>query len=139
VRDDRVVQVDRKSQKIRNADGAREKFGVIPELIPDYLALVGDSADGYPGIASIGAMTAARLLGKHGPLERWPSEVLGDKRELALLFKTLATLRSDAPLFRDVDEIRWTGPTSAFAEYAARLGDARIVVRSQKAAALTTA
>src|SRR6202163_329570 len=77
VRDDRVVQVDRKSQKIRNAEGVREKFGVVPVLIPDFLALVGDAADGYPGIPGIGAKTAARLLNRHGPIESFPPDVLG--------------------------------------------------------------
>src|SRR5690348_9754060 len=103
VRDDRVVQVDRKTQQIRNADAVRAKFGVDPARIPDYLALVGDSADGYPGIPGIGAVTAARLINRHGTLEDFPPDVLGDRRELALLFKNLATLRTDAPLFRDVD------------------------------------
>jgi len=128
---DRVVQVDRKSGKIRDDNGVREKFGVPPSLIPDYLALVGDSADGYPGIAGIGAKTAARLLGKHGAIDDFPPEVLGDNRKAALLFKQLATLRTDAPLFRDVDEIRWRGPTKGFAALAERLGDARIVERSR--------
>jgi len=131
---DRVVQVDRKSRKIRNADGVRAKFGVTPVLIPDFLALVGDAADGYPGIPGIGAVTAARLLNQHGRIEDFPPTVLGDSRDLALLFKDLATLRTDAPLFRDVDELRWRGPTSAFAAYADRLGDARLLERGLKAA-----
>src|SRR5205807_1002899 len=105
VRGTRVVQVDRKTQKIRDADGVREKFGVEPALIPDYLALVGDSADGYPGIAGIGAVTAARLLNQYGPVEDFPATVLGDGRDRALLFKRLATLRTDAPLFRNVNEL----------------------------------
>ena len=87
VRGDRVVQVDRRSQKIRDAEGVREKFGVEPALIPDFLALVGDAADGYPGIPGIGAVTAARLLNRHGTIEDFPATVLGDKRDLALLFK----------------------------------------------------
>jgi 5'-3' exonuclease len=134
VRDDRVVQVDRKGQKIRNAAGVREKFGVEPMLIPDFLALVGDAADGYPGIPGIGAVTAARLLNQYGRIEDFPAHVLGDNRERALLFKKLATLRTDAPLFRDVDELRWRGPTSAFAAYVDRLGDARLLGRCLKAA-----
>jgi 5'-3' exonuclease len=129
VRDDRVVQVDRKSQKIRNADGVREKFGVAPEHIPDYLALVGDAADGYPGIPGIGAVTAARLIEKHGAIEAFPTTVLGDSRELALLFKRLATLRTDAPLFQDADELRWRGPIPAFEACVAQLGDARLLAR----------
>ena len=99
VRDDRVVQVDRKAKKIRDAEAVREKFGVEPRLIPDYLALVGDAADGYPGIPGIGAVGAARLLNRHGADRGVSAEVLGERRELALLFKRLATLRTDAPLF----------------------------------------
>ena len=133
VRGDRVVQVDRRSQKIRNADGVREKFGVDPTLIPDYLALVGDSADGYPGIPGIGRATAARLVTRYGVIEDFPPEVLGEHRELALLFKNLATLRTDAPLFRDVDELRWRGPGDAFAEQATRMGSDRLLARALKA------
>lgn len=133
VREDRVVQVDRKGQKIRNADGVREKFGVEPALIPDFLALVGDAADGYPGIAGIGRVTAARLLNRHGAIEDFPPPVLGEHRDLALLFKDLATLRTDAPLFGDVDELRWRGPTDTFAACSAQLGDARLLERCRKA------
>src|SRR5437870_2686967 len=129
VRGDRVVQVDRKTQKIRNAEGVREKFGVEPGLIPDFLALVGDAQDGYPGIPRIGAATAARLLNQHGAIEDFPAKVLGDHRERALLFKSLATLRTDAPLFRDVHELRWRGPTDAFAGWTERLGDVRLMAR----------
>ncbi len=130
VRGERVVQVDRRSQKIRDAAGVREKFGVEPSLIPDFLALVGDAADGYPGIAGIGAVSAARLLNQHGMIENFPAAVLGDKRELAWLFKNLATLRTDARLFRNVDELHWHGPTDAFAAWVERLGDARLLQRS---------
>ncbi len=133
VRGERVVQIDRRGKKIRTAEGVREKFGVPPALIPDFLALTGDSADGYPGIRGIGATTAARLLNRHGAIEGFPPAVLGSSHELALLFKTLATLRSDAPLFGDVDELRWRGPTGAFAPCAARLGDARLLERCLKA------
>jgi 5'-3' exonuclease len=133
VRGDLVVQADRRAQKIRNAEGVREKFGVEPVLIPDFLALVGDAADGYPGIPGIGKVTAARLLNRHGEIEGFPPAVLGDKRDLALLFKDLATLRTDAPLFRDVDELRWHGPTRAFAASTERLGDARLRDRGLKA------
>ena len=130
VRDDRVVQVDRRGKAIRNADAVRLKFGVAPALIPDYLALVGDAADGYPGIPGIGAMTAARLLNAHGAIENFPPAVLGANRELALLFKDLATLRTDVPLFEDVDELRWRGPTPEFANYADRIGATRLLERS---------
>ena len=107
---DRVVQVDRKSGQIRDADGVRARYGVAPAHIPDYLALVGDAADGFPGLPGWGPKTAARLIGRYGPLEEFPLEVLGDNRERALLFKKLATLRTDAPLFGDVEELRWRGP-----------------------------
>src|SRR3989449_6614205 len=133
VRDDRVVQVDRRGQKIRNAAGVREKFGVEPALIPDFLALVGDAQDGYPGIPGIGAVTAARLLNQYGTIEAFPPAVLGDSRDLALVFKNLATLRTDAALFRNVDELEWRGPTSAFPAYTERLGDARLLERGRKA------
>jgi len=129
VRGSRVVQIDRRTQKIRDAAGVREKFGVEPALIPDFLALVGDAADGYPGIPGIGAVSAARLLNKHGIIEDFPAAVLGDKRDLALLFKRLATLRTDARLFRDVDELRWRGPTDAFAACVERLGEPRLLQR----------
>jgi len=133
VRGDRVVQVDRRGNKIRDADGVREKFGVAPGLVPDFLALVGDAADGYPGIAGIGPATAARLLNRHGSIEDFPPEVLGSKREPALLFKKLATLITDARLFGNVDDLHWRGPTEAFAAMATRLGDARLLERALKA------
>jgi 5'-3' exonuclease len=133
VRADRVVQVDRKTKVIRDAEGVRAKFGVAPELIPDYLALVGDSADGYPGIAGIGAKGAAGLLNRHGRIEDFPAEVLGERRDLALLFKKLATLRTDAPLFASVEELRWRGPTRTFANLQQRLGDPRLLARVERA------
>jgi len=133
VRGNRVVQVDRRSQRIFDAEGVREKFGVEPVLIPDFLALVGDAADGYPGIPGIGAITAARLLNQYGTIEAFPPGILGESRDLALLFKDLATLRTDAPLFSDVDELRWRGPTGAFAANAEHLGDARLLARCLKA------
>lgn len=130
VRGDQVVQVDRRRQRILNADGVRAKFGVEPSLIPDFLALVGDAADGYPGIPRIGPSTAARLLNQHGMIENFPPAVLGEKRrDAALLFKALATLRIDAPLFRDVDTLRWRGPTDGFGAYSERLGDRRLLER----------
>jgi len=133
VRGDRVVQVIRRGQTVRNAEGVREKFGVPPALIPDLLALVGDAADGYPGIPGIGAVTAARLLNQYGAIEGFPSTVLGTDRDLALLFKVLATLRDDARLFDDVDELRWRGPTAAFAPYAQRIGADRVLERCLRA------
>jgi 5'-3' exonuclease len=135
VRDDRVVQIIRKGMQIRNAEGVRAKFGVEPALIPDLLALVGDAQDGYPGIRGIGRATAASLLNRHGPIESFPDSVLGANRERALLFKTLATLRTDAPLLVDVDELAWRGPTAAFAEWPEKMADARIQARTVKASA----
>ena len=132
VRGERIVQVDRKSKAIRDADGVRTKFGVPPELIPDYLALVGDSADGYPGIAGIGPKSAASILTRHGPIESFPPEVLGERRDLALLFKKLATLRTDARLFVDVDALRWHGPAADFASWSERVGDSRLLARVQR-------
>jgi 5'-3' exonuclease len=133
VRGDRVVQIDRKSKKIRDAAGVRQKFGVEPALIPDFLALVGDAADGYPGIPGIGSITAAQLLNRHGSIESFPPSVLGERRDTALLFKDLATLRTDAPLFHDVDELRWRGPTNAFASWTQRMEAPRLLERSLKA------
>ena len=133
VRGGRVVQVDRRAKQIRDADGVRQKFGVEPALIPDLLALVGDPQDGYPGIAGIGRSTAARLLNRYGPIEDFPPNVLGDQQDRALLFKHLATLRTDAPLFRDVDELEWRGPTSSFAGWTEAVGDARLLERGRKA------
>jgi len=132
VRGDRVVQMDRRAGKILDANGVRQKFGVEPSLIPDFLALVGDAADGYPGISGIGAVTAARLLNRHGAIEKFPPELLGERRELALLFKNLATLTTDAPLFRDVDELRWRGPTKAFASWTERMEVPRLLERCLK-------
>jgi 5'-3' exonuclease len=127
---DRVVQIDRRSGQIRDSEAVRVKYGVLPQFIPDYLALVGDAADGYPGIAGYGSKTAARLINRYGALEDFPAELLSnDNRELALLFKDLATLRTDAPLFTDIEELRWRGATSTFAAVAGRMDDARLSIR----------
>lgn len=130
VRGERVLQVDRRGNKIRTAQDVREKFGAGPELIPDYLALVGDAADGYPGIAGIGAVSAARLLNQYGPIEAFPAGVLGDQLEEALLFKRLATLRTDAKLFSDVEALRWQGPRPAFGKWAARIDAPQLLQRA---------
>ena len=135
VRGDRVVQIVRKGMQIRNADAVREKFGVDPSLIPDFLALVGDAQDGYPGIRGIGRTTAAQLLNRHGAIESFPAGVLGEQHDHAILFKTLATLRTDARLFADVNELQWTGPTPQFSEWATRIADPRLLERCTKAAA----
>lgn len=131
--EDRVVQVDRRSGTIRDAAGVREKFGVAAEFIPDYLALVGDAADGYPGLPGCGPKTAAQLINRYGPLEKFPPAALTDEnRSLALLFKDLATLRTDAPLFDDVDELLWRGATPEFAEVAEKIDSARLLARVKK-------
>ena len=133
VRGERVVQMDRRSNKIRDEAGVREKFGVEPRQIPDFLALVGDAADGYPGIEGIGEVSAARLIRQYDAIEDFPPQALeGDRRDRALLFKRLATLRTDAPLFTDVEELLWRGPTETFDEWAAKIGDARLLPRAQK-------
>jgi len=133
VRGDRVVQIVRKGMQIRNAEAVRKKFGVDPELIPDFLALVGDAQDGYPGIRGIGPSTAANLLNRYGPIESFPPEKLGTELENAILFKTLATLKTDAPLFVNVDEIEWKGPTAAFTDWATKIDDKRLLARAQGA------
>jgi 5'-3' exonuclease len=135
VRDDRVVQIIRKGMQIRNAAAVQAKFGVEPALIPDLLALVGDAQDGYPGVPGIGKSTAVALLNRHGPIESFPDGVLGAQRERALLFKNLATLRTNAPLFDDVDEIEWRGPTVEFPRWTERIADARLLARCDKAVA----
>jgi 5'-3' exonuclease len=150
--EDRVVQVDRKSGKVRDAAGVVEKFGVAPASIPDYLALVGDAADGFPGLPGFGAKSAAAVLAKFQHLEHIPADaalwrvnvtgagrlaaVLTEHRQDALLFRTLATLRSDAPLFASIDELRWTGPTAGFADYARRIDAADLIPRAERAATL---
>ena len=132
VRGTRVVQIDGRRKIVRDAAGVREKFGVDPQLIPDLLALVGDAADGYPGIPGIGARTAAQLLNRYGPIEKFSSNILGKQRDLALLFKKLATLRTDAPLFKKVDTLRWRGRTPAFAAWANRMEALRLLERCEK-------
>jgi 5'-3' exonuclease len=131
--DDRVVQVDRRSGTIRNAEGVRAKFGVDPQFIADYLALVGDSADGYPGISGCGPKTAAQLINRYGPIEDFPANALNEaNRPLAILFKDLATLRTDAPLFEDVDELRWCGATPEFEAVAKKIGNQRLLTKVRK-------
>jgi 5'-3' exonuclease len=131
VRGTRVVQIDGRRKTIRDAAAIREKFGVDPPLIPDLLALVGDAADSYPGIAGIGARTAAQLLNRYGPIENFPSNVLGEQRDLALLFKKLATLRTDAPLFKKVETLRWRGATPAFAAWTEKMKAPQLMKRCQ--------
>jgi 5'-3' exonuclease len=135
VRDDRVVQIDSRAKSIRDEEAIIKKFGVSPVLIPDYLALVGDSADGYPGISGIGKTGAARMLNHYGPIEDFPPEVLGQQRQQALLFKRLATLITNELLFRDVKELQWHGPTAAFAEFTTKIGEPALLERAKAAAA----
>ena len=128
----RIVQVDRRSGQIRDEAGVHAKFGVAPPYIPDYLALVGDAADGYPGIPKIGVKTAARLIARYGAINEFPSHVLGDQMDLALLYKKLATLLTDAPLFTDVEALRWHGATDAFASTAEQMGAPNLMTRIAK-------
>ena len=132
VQGDRVVQMVRKNNQILDAAAVRAKYGVDPAHIPDFLALVGDTADGYPGIDGIGKTGAARLINRHGPIEAFPPEVLGERRDEALLFKRLATLRTDAKLFDDVERLRWRGPAAVFPEWAGKLGDQRLLSRATR-------
>jgi 5'-3' exonuclease len=136
VRGDRVVQLNRRTRETRDEAAVVRKFGVAPRSIPDYLALVGDAADGYPGLRGWGAKSTAAVLAKYQHLEAIPADwrewrvnatsasalarTLADERKNALLFRTLATLRTDIPLFDDVEALRWTGPTASFAELASK-------------------
>ena len=131
---ERVVQMDRRGNAILDEAAVRAKYGVPPARIPDFLALVGDAADGYPGIPGVGRITAARRIARHGPIEAWPPDVMPEQRELALRFKELATLRDDAPLFASVDAIEWRGPTKAFPTWAKRCGDPKLAERATAAA-----
>jgi 5'-3' exonuclease len=131
--EDRVVQIDRRAKKILDAEGVRQKFGVTPALIPDFLALVGDAADGYPGLPGIGRVTAAQLLNRYGAIENFPPTLLGNRRDQAFLFKNLATLKTDAKLFRNVSELRWHGPASGFAKWTERMEAPRLLERAFKA------
>src|SRR6266513_5405508 len=125
-------EIDGRRKTIRDAAAIREKFGVDPPLIPDLLALLGDAADGYPGIPGIGAKTAAQLLNRYGQIENFPSNVLGEQRDLALLFKNLATLRTDAPLFKNSKTLRWRVATPAFAAWADRMEAPRLLERCDR-------
>jgi len=139
--ENRVVQVDRKSGAVRDAAGVQKKFGVLPTSIPDYLALVGDAADGYPGIRGFGRKTAAAVLSRFAHIEAIPIDgvkkrgaLSSEQRELALLFRTLATLRDDAPLFDSVERLRWTGPTASFRDYAMHIDAPELIERAERAA-----
>jgi 5'-3' exonuclease len=147
VRGTRVVQVNRRTRATFDQEGIVKKFGVLPESIPDYLALVGDSADGYPGLPGWGAKSSAAVLAKFLHLEAIPPDsrdwrvnamnasvlaaTLKNQMEQAQLFRTLATLRADIPLFDDVEQLRWKGPTPSFEKIAKRL-DAAITTRKKQ-------
>jgi 5'-3' exonuclease len=151
VRGDRIVQLDRRTRELRNEAAVQAKFGILPASIPDWLALVGDSADGYPGLPGWGARSAATVLARYGHLEQIPrlamewdvpvrgalrlATTLAEQRERALLFRVLATLRADAPIGVDVDGLRWTGPRRDFADWAQRLGSPALYERASTLAA----
>ncbi len=138
VRGERVVQLDRRKRELRDERGVVARFGVVPESIPDYLALVGDSADGFPGVPSWGEKASGRVLGRYVHLERIPANsrqwevpvrgaarlaaALAEHHDLAMLFRTLATLRTDVPVFATVEDLRWRGPRPEFEAVAQRLG-----------------
>jgi 5'-3' exonuclease len=138
IREDRVVQIDRKAKIIRDEAGVIKKFGVSPKLIPDFLALVGDSADGYPGISGIGKTGAAKLLNQYGPIEKFPKEVLQGEHKRALLFKALATLRTDAKLIDNVDQLKWQGPPPGFKAFAEKSGSQKLFERASNLAMKVT-
>ena len=150
VRGTRIVQLDRRRGELRDEAGVRQKFGVPPASIPDWLALVGDSADGYPGLPGWGARSAATVLARYGHLEAIPRQAaewdvsvrgaarlaatLAEQGERARLFRTLATLRADAPIGADVDALRWVGPRLGFAAWSERLGPPSLQDRATKLA-----
>lgn len=155
VRGDRVVQLDRRTRELRNETAVQQKFGVLPASIPDWLALVGDSADGFPGLPGWGARSAAAVLARYHHLEHIPNlamewdvsvrgalrlaTTLTGEREHALLFRELATLREDAPIGADVDALRWTGPRPDFAAWSERLGTPPLEERAARLAATRAA
>jgi 5'-3' exonuclease len=148
VRGTRIVQFDRRTRVMRDEAGVIQKFGVPPESIPDYLALVGDASDGYPGLSGWGAKSTAAVLAKYGHIESIPADwrewrvnaanagalahTLTEQREQALLFRTLATLRTDIPLFDNVDQLKWNGNTPGFARLAARFDAAKTETKRRR-------
>lgn len=148
---DRIVQLDRRRELVRNEEAILEKFGVRPASIPDFLALVGDTADGYPGIAGWGAKAAASVLLAYNHFENIPRDaddwdksirnsrklarVLFDSWDEAILYRTLATLKTDIQLFDNVDELRWSGPKSQFEALCARLRSPDLFKRATALAA----
>ena len=148
---DRVVLLDRRRDRLTDEDGVREKFGVLPASIPDYLALVGDSADGYPGLPGWGARSSAAVLGRYGHIEEVPrrgadwavtvrgaarlADTLAENLELALLFRRLARLETAAPVSASVDELRWRGPAGAFTDICGELDAPELAERADRLAA----
>ena len=146
--DDRVVQLDRRKGLLIDRQGVIDRFGVPPESIPDYLGLVGDTADGFPGLPGWGAKSASAVLARYGHIEQIPADVadwqvqvrgaaklaatLDEQRELALLFRRVATIALDAPTMRSVDELLWVGPTPEFAALAERIGASRQMTRLER-------
>jgi 5'-3' exonuclease len=149
--DDRVVQLDRRKGTVYDAAGVEEKFGVAPASIPDYLALVGDSADGFPGLAGWGAKSASAVLARYGHLEDVPALAadwdvpvrnagrlaltLQDEMDLAVLFRRIATIETDAPTIADVDELAWRGPAPGFRDVATALDAPNLAARAERLAA----
>jgi len=146
--DDRVVQLDRRKGLLINRQGVIDKFGVPPESIPDYLGLMGDTADGFPGLPGWGAKSASTVLARYGHIENIPADVeqwdvqvrgaaklsatLNAQLEMALLFRTIATVVTDAPTMQSVDELLWTGPTDALPALAERVGATRMLARLER-------
>jgi 5'-3' exonuclease len=151
----RVVQLNRRTRVTLDEAGVIKKFGVSPASIPDYLALVGDSSDGYPGLPGWGAKSTAAVLAKFGHIELIPADwrewhvnaanasalarTLTEERDQALLFRTLATLRTDIPLFDDVDQLRWDGPSPGFEALAARFDAAKVQGKPSRGRRTSTA
>jgi 5'-3' exonuclease len=150
IRGDKVVQLDRRNRVVMNEAGVVTKFGVAPESIPDYLALVGDSADGYPGLPGWGAKSAAAILARYGHFESIPASaldwdvplrgadklarVLADQLDLAILFRDLATLRTGVPVMEEVEELRWRGPLEPFEAVSESLESTQLYARAMKLA-----
>ena len=146
--DDRVVQLDRRKGLLIDRQGVIDKFGVPPESIPDYLALMGDTSDGFPGLPGWGAKSASTVLARYGHIENIPTDVetwevqvrgaaklsatLNEQLDLALLFRTIATIVTEAPTMDSVDELLWSGPTDAFAALAERIGASRMIPRLER-------
>ena len=151
----KIVQLDRRNRETRDSAAVEERFGVPPHAIPDYLALVGDSADGFPGLPGWGAKSSAAVLARYGHIEAIPADAdawdvkvrgaqklattLAEQRDLAFLFRDLATLRTDAEVFGSVEELRWAGPTADFAATAGQLRAPALLTRAEAVASRPSA